>query len=515
MDASRSADDLFASIVASSTEAIVSVTLDGVITSWNPAAERLFGHTAAEAIGRPASLLHPPHDDHGFPMPVTLLTGGETIAPYQTRRAHKDGRILDVVLALWAVRNPDGRVEHIAAHFRDVTGQAVRPHAKQLDSHRVFEDRLRALTHVSASLTFDQPMETTLDALAAGVVGVTHAVACAVALIDDERELYQVAGTFGLPPGYGAAVEQAYRAGAVLSSLEAYRTLGPIRRTMSAYIRNDPWQTRVSALVQNEDWDVIVSLPLVFRNRAVGAVTCCYPTGVEPDEQELAFLGVVADQAAVAVQTAQLFAELQDKAATEERQKLARELHDSVSQALYGIGLGARTARTLLDRDPSRAAEPLDYVMALAEAGLTEMRALIFELRPDALETEGLVRLLEQQAAALRARHGLLVETAFDAEPTLALPVKEMLYRIAQETLHNATKHAHASAVTLSLRHPPGGVELLITDDGIGFDPSGAFPGHLGLRSMRERAARHGAAIEIESSPGTGVRTRVLVPTAA
>ena len=97
-------------------------------------------------------------------------------------------------------------------------------------------------------------------------------------------------------------------------------------------------------------------------------------------------------------------------AAAEEHQRLARELHDSVSQALYGIALGARTARTLLDRgDPGRIAEPLDYVLSLAEAGLDEMRALIFELRSESLESEGLVAALEKQAAALRARHGIKV----------------------------------------------------------------------------------------------------------
>jgi PAS domain S-box-containing protein len=294
----------------------VSLTLDCLIASWNPAAERLFGYTATEAIDQPVSLIDPPDDQHGFHIPVTLLTSGATIPPYRTRCTHKDGHVLDVELNLWAVRDIGGRVDGIAVLFRDVAGQVARGDAKQFDAHRIFEDRLRALTRVSASLTFDQPMEVTLDTLATGVVEVTHAVACAVALIDEARELYRVAGTFGLPDGYAAAVEESYRSGAVLSSLEAYRTLGPVRRTMSRYIRQDPHQVRVSALVQDQGWDTIVSLPLIFRNQAVGAVTCCYPTGIDPDEEELAFLSVVADQAAVAVQTARLFAELQEKAAT-------------------------------------------------------------------------------------------------------------------------------------------------------------------------------------------------------
>lgn len=514
MDASQSSDDLFAAIVASCNDAIVSVTLDGIITSWNPAAERLFGYTAAEAIGQSNAILLPPGESHGFNYPITLITQGESVAPYHTRRGHKDGRVLDLMLTLWAVRDRSGRVTGVAGIFRPLDAPLSHGSSGQSESHRMVEDRLRALTRVLATLTFDQPMETTLDTLAAGVVEVTGAVACAIALIDEAHQVYRVAGTFALPAGYAAAVEQAYRSGAKLSSLEAYRTLRPVRRTASDYVQRDPHQAQVARLIRNEGWDVIVSVPLVFRNRALGAMTCCYPLGVEPDEQEIALLVFMADQAAGAVQTAQLFADLQGKAALEERQKLARELHDSVSQALFGIGLGARTARTQLDRDPAKVAEPLDFVISLAEAGLTEMRALIFELRPDALETEGLVRLLEQQAAALRSRHGLLVECEFDQEPLVDLPAKEMLYRIAQETLHNITKHAHARRVTLSLRQHPGAIELLITDDGVGFDPSGLFPGHLGLRSMRERAARHGATIEIASSPGAGARTRVQVPTA-
>ncbi|NJL58185.1 sensor histidine kinase [bacterium] len=164
-------------------------------------------------------------------------------------------------------------------------------------------------------------------------------------------------------------------------------------------------------------------------------------------------------------------------AALEERTRLARELHDSVSQALYGIGLGARTARTLLTRDPSRLGEPLDYILSLAEAGLTEMRALIFELRPESLEQEGLITVLRKQAASLQARHNIRVQTDFCAEPAFALPIKETLYRIAREALHNTVKHAQATEVDLSLIHEADMYLLEVRDNGSGFNPSGAFPG--------------------------------------
>src|SRR5690606_34329880 len=127
-----------------------------------------------------------------------------------------------------------------------------------------------------------------------------------------------------------------------------------------------------------------------------------------------------ASQASVALENAQLFAATQEKAALEERQRLARELHDSVSQAPLGIGLGARTARTVIEQDPAKAIAPLDYVLSLAEAGLAEMRALIFELRPEALQEEGIVAALQKQVAALRARYGIEVEATLGLMGELA-----------------------------------------------------------------------------------------------
>lgn len=214
----------------------------------------------------------------------------------------------------------------------------------------------------------------------------------------------------------------------------------------------------------------------------------------------------------------QTSAELQIKeaqvkvAALEERQKLARELHDSVSQALYGIALGARTAQTQLERDPAKLAEPLDYILSLAEAGLSEMRALIFELRPESLKNEGLVAALTKQSNALRARHKLDVATHFDPEPDISLDVKEALYRIVQEAMHNIAKHAHATRVDLTLRQSGDQLVLEIRDNGKGFDHNREYPGHLGMRSMPERAAQIGAEFHIQSLPNVGTTIIISLP---
>ncbi len=229
-------------------------------------------------------------------------------------------------------------------------------------------------------------------------------------------------------------------------------------------------------------------------------------------EHHAALAQAIANQPAIAIENARLYVEAQELAALEERQNLARELHDSVSQALYGISLGAHAARTALARDPGEVVEPLDYVLMLTEAALDEMRALIFELRPESLEAEGLVSALFKQAAALQARHEIAVSAQLCDEPDLPIAIKKDLYRIAQEAMHNTVKHAHANHVTLRLAQVDDKVVLEVRDDGVGFDTTASYQGHLGLHSMRERVTNLGGTFEIESSPGKGTRICARVP---
>jgi signal transduction histidine kinase len=225
-----------------------------------------------------------------------------------------------------------------------------------------------------------------------------------------------------------------------------------------------------------------------------------------PQQAELEFLSTVADQLSLALENSRLISLAQSKAALDERHRLARELHDSVSQALFGIALGAKTAKALLERDPQKAREPLDYVLQLAEAGVTEMRALIFELRPEILEKEGLIAALQKQAEMMRLRYNLQMDTAFESEPDLPLEVKQTLLRIAQEALHNTVKHAQASRARLEWRG-----FLLVADDGVGFDSSLATSG-LGQRTMRERAESVGARLVLHSELGRGTEIVVHLP---
>jgi PAS domain S-box-containing protein len=255
-----------------------------------------------------------------------------------------------------------------------------------------------------------------------------------------------------------------------------------------------------------------MAVPLRSKDQVSGVLTLSQVlTGYfTPEHARLA--RAFADQAALAIDNARLFEKAQHGAALEERQRLARELHDSVSQALYGIALGARTTRALLDRDPAEAVEPVDYISSLAKAGLAEMRALIFELRPESLENEGLVAAISKQAAAVEARHGLTVECKLGYEPQLPFPVKETLYRITQEALHNTVKHAGATTAAVALDTVDGRTIVTVEDNGAGFDPGGHFPGHLGLRSMKERVEKQGGSLVINSTPGKGTRVVAALP---
>jgi signal transduction histidine kinase len=199
-------------------------------------------------------------------------------------------------------------------------------------------------------------------------------------------------------------------------------------------------------------------------------------------------------------------------AALEERQHLARELHDSLSQTLFSIGLGAQAALASRDELPNKVVEALNYVLALADAGLTEMRALIFNLRPESLALEGLASALTKQAAALRTRYDMAVLVDIAQEPAASPESKEALYRIALEAMRNAARHSRANQLAIRLSCSEDALALEVSDDGVGFDPARSYPGHLGLNSMRERSAQLRGVLRIDSAPGAGTRVHVDIP---
>ncbi|MFI0735061.1 histidine kinase [Streptomyces sp. NPDC021225] len=327
----------------------------------------------------------------------------------------------------------------------------------------------------------------TLDRLAAAAVAHTGAAECAVRLLEPLEPLE--------PDSAPEAAQEAR---------EAIASAAPVIRTLRDDGTGAAW-------------------PLRCPGRVAGVLHCRYPPGRRPDGLDLALLDAIAGQAARAVADERRRAAARDRGALDERRRLSRELHDSLCQALYGIALGARTARELLDRDLRGAegrgtdalpelAEPIDYVRQLADAAITETRAVLGRLRPETLEADGLVAALAHHVAALRDRYGIAAEATLGPEPETTPEAKHALYRIAQESLHNVAKHSGARHVRLHLLSGPGTITLTVADDGVGFDSRGSFPGHLGLLSMRERAREVGGTLSVDSRPGRGSRVRATVP---
>ena len=255
-----------------------------------------------------------------------------------------------------------------------------------------------------------------------------------------------------------------------------------------------------------------MGIPLVIGDRVIGVLSVSHnlPNFYKSQHASLAF--ALANQAAIALENARLYQQARTLAAMQERQRLARELHDSVSQELYGISLNAQNARETLETHPEEAAQAIEMIAQHAETGTDEMRELLFELRPESLQNVGLIGALSRQVAKLRANYRLIVQTSFSEEPEISVEKKHALYRIAQEALHNVARHARASTVMLRMVLEGRFLLLEVRDDGRGFDPGGNFSEHLGLQSMKERVAALNGTLTIKSVPenGTTISVRVL-----
>jgi PAS domain S-box-containing protein len=225
-------------------------------------------------------------------------------------------------------------------------------------------------------------------------------------------------------------------------------------------------------------------------------------------------LGTFADHASIAIRNAQLYGQAQELAALQERQRLARELHDAVSQTLWSATLIADVLPDLWQQDPDRGRERLARLSQLTHGALAEMRALLLELRPSSLVEVGMGELLRQLAEATASRARADVNVAVEGPCLLPSRIQVALYRVAQEALNNVARNGMATQVDVRLCCDSDKIELTIDDNGRGFDPENVPPGHLGLDIMQERARDIGGILNISSRVGQGTRVTVICPPA-
>jgi len=256
-----------------------------------------------------------------------------------------------------------------------------------------------------------------------------------------------------------------------------------------------------------------LAVPLKTKDTVIGVLDVQSDQVNDLDEDDLTLLQALAYQAAIAIENARLYEQARKLAVMEERNRLARDLHDSVTQAVYSVTLYAEAATRLLSAGQTEmAADHLRELRSTSQQALREMRSLIFELRPPVLEKEGLVAALQARLESVEARAGIQAELKVEGELQLPPESEEKLYRIAQEALNNALKHAQPRHVSLRIHQSDHHLQLEIVDDGVGFDLGAAREGGgLGLRGIEERACQMGGTLEVESSPGRGTTIKVTV----
>ncbi|WP_051969500.1 GAF domain-containing sensor histidine kinase [Kitasatospora azatica] len=263
------------------------------------------------------------------------------------------------------------------------------------------------------------------------------------------------------------------------------------------------------------DMKDFLGMPILDGAEILGAIFLANKAGGFTDRDER-LLRILAAHASIALANARLYERSRELTLAGERARIAHDLHDAVSQKLFSLRLTAKAAATLVDRDPARAKQELHEVARLAAEAADELRAVVVELRPAALDEDGLVATLASQVQVLDRAHTATV--AFDEDGgvrTLPPAQEAAVLRIAQEALHNALRHAEPKHVQVTLRGTSTrGAVLRITDDGRGFDPESVRRAgrHLGLVSMRDRAQTVGGRLTLTSAPGQGTVIELEVP---
>ena len=352
-------------------------------------------------------------------------------------------------------------------------------------------------------------LEPSLAAVAEGARRITEARFGAVGLAGPDPEEFSAFITAGLTDAQIDAIGPLPRVHGLLGAVLAEGA--PLR---AADIRADPrasgWWPRA-----HPPMTALLGAPLRVGGAVLGAVYVANEAGDRHfDAEDEAALVRLADRAAPLVRALRQAEDGRLLVLSAERARIARDLHDALSQSLFSIGLRAEAARRDMAGAPDRADGHLASIADIARDARAELGAVVEGLRPPAIDDEGLPRALRGLAAVLARLGEAEVEVDLSGEPDPAPARDREVFLILQEALVNAVRHARARRVRLTMHAEDGGLRAEVADDGVGFDPEDARARarRMGLNAMRERAAALGAELRVESSPGQGARVRLWVP---
>ena len=424
------------------------------------------------------------------------------------RPVHSNGLMLDITERVRAQETLE------AAH--EILEQRVEERTREVERRRRVAEGLR---HILAVLNSRLSLEEILHHVVAQSSQLLGSDAALIYRLDAAQGWMVMESEVGLSPDY-----RDLRFGAAYPTLTPRATVGRQLVTISdipAHVASVTAQNRADLTDRHLEWFGMVSehfraalgVPVVVREELYGGLVFYYRDHREFSEEDLQLAMSLGDQAALAIGSARLHAQVEQVAVVRERERLARELHDSVTQSLYSVTLLAEAGQRLAGAgDLDRVRDCLSRLGDISRQALKEMRLLVYELRPLVLRREGLVGALRQRLDAVERRAGVDAHLLVDGEVDLPAPVEETLYRVAQEALNNALKHAAPTVVTVHIRSGEGQVEMEVIDNGQGFDLTAMDSiGGMGLVSMRERVEGLGGQFSLHSTPGAGARVKVVL----
>jgi PAS domain S-box-containing protein len=486
--------------LASIGDAVIATDSGGHITFMNKVAQTLTGWSDSDAIGKPLEQVFRivnefTRETAESPVVKVLREGKIVGLANHTLLLARDGTEIPIDDSGAPIFDESRTLVGVILVFRDITERRDNEHRINL--------LLKLSSAFSQSLTSNQIAEVIVE--------------------QGLKELGALVGTVALMVEQGTALEIINRHGLSQDSFEKYRRTpldfpGPLNDAVRSgdiiwiesfedYVARYP---HFADAIKNNGSRSTVCIPLKVNEKIIGGFNLSFPFNKLRNPAEEAFFMALAQQCAQSLERASLQEQAQEVAALQERQRLARDLHDAVSQVLFSSTAIAETVPRMWAHDPAKAIDQLNNVVMLNRAAMAEMRTLLLELRPETIVRTDLSQLLEQLLKAVKGRK--LIEAELTIEGTeyfLPDDVHVAFYRIAQEAINNVVKHSRASLIQVNFHYRTEQVDLTIRDNGQGFDTQ-QVAGGLGQSTMRERAKAINSLFKVVSEPGAGTHITLV-----